>query len=191
MTVRPVDILVVVAALGVVLFVALLPSPRDNNPAVPDTAEHRGLRTEGACLRCHAAGAAQPLRARHPSRMDCFRCHRTLSLSLPLEGEGGVQVETWGERPMVKVLVMGPTLQQLVEDPEVDLEIDGQATVQTLFDAHAEKLSGLLPLLKKGEIMVTVNRKVGALTSTVKDGDTIKLTHNFNPTFDGAMWHNP
>ena len=92
---------------------------------------------------------------------------------------------------MVKVLVMGPTLQQLVDDPEFELETDGQTTVQALFDAHAEKLSGLLTLLKKGEILVTVNRKVGALTSPVKDGDTIKLTHNFNPTFEGAMWHNP
>lgn len=92
---------------------------------------------------------------------------------------------------MVKVLVMGPTLQQLVEDPEFELDIEGQTTVQALFDAHAEKLSELVALLKKGEIMVTVNRKVGALTSPVKAGDTVKLTHNFNPTFDGAMWHNP
>lgn len=107
MTVRRVDVLVVAAALGVVLFVALLPSPRDNNPAVPDTMAHRGLRSERDCLRCHAAGAAQALPARHPSRTDCFRCHRfaktpetafdssesrvghvTFSLSLPLEGEG-------------------------------------------------------------------------------------------------------
>lgn len=92
---------------------------------------------------------------------------------------------------MVRVLVMGPTLQQLVEDPEFELENDGQTTVQALFATHEEKLSGLLPLLQKGEILVTVNRKVGALTSAVKDGDTIKLTPNFNPTFDGAMWQNP
>jgi len=25
----------------------------------------------------------------------------------------------------------------------------------------------------------------------VKDGDTIKLTHQFNPVFEGARWHNP
>ncbi len=92
---------------------------------------------------------------------------------------------------MVKVFVMGPTLQELVDDPEFELATDGQTTVQALFDVHAEKLSGLLPLLQKGEILVTVNRKVGALTSQVKDGDTIKLTPNFNPTFDGAMWQNP
>lgn len=73
-----VDILVVAAAIGVVVFVALLPSPRDNNPAVPDNQEHRGLRSERDCLQCHAAGAAQALPARHPSRTDCFRCHRQL-----------------------------------------------------------------------------------------------------------------
>ena len=92
---------------------------------------------------------------------------------------------------MVKVLVMGPTLQQLVEAPELELETEGQTTVQALLQTHANKLSGILPLLQKGEILVTINRRVGALTSPVKDGDTIKLTHNFNPTFDGAMWHNP
>ncbi len=76
MNVTRVDILVVLAAIGVVVFVALLPSPRDNNPTVPDTAEHRGLRSERDCLRCHAAGASQAVPARHPSRTDCFRCHR-------------------------------------------------------------------------------------------------------------------
>ncbi|MGH7260751.1 MAG: hypothetical protein ACREI9_08735 [Nitrospiraceae bacterium] len=59
----------------VVLGVSLLPSPRDRNPAVPATAEHRGLMAKD-CMRCHAAGQSRPLPDRHPKRQDCFRCHQ-------------------------------------------------------------------------------------------------------------------
>ena len=46
-------------------------------------------------------------------------------------------------------------------------------------------------LLGKGELLVTVNRKVGSMDSVVRDGDTIKLTHQCNPTYEGATWQNP
>ena len=59
----------------VVLGVSLLPSPRDRNPAVPATLEHKGL-TEKDCIRCHAVGQSRPLPDRHPKRQDCFRCHK-------------------------------------------------------------------------------------------------------------------
>lgn len=92
---------------------------------------------------------------------------------------------------MVTVLVFGHTLRQAVEEPELELEIVGPTTVRQLLEAHSEKLGGLKPHLEKGEILVTVNRKVSDLTSPVRDGDTIKLTHNSNPTYEGMMWHNP
>ena len=38
---------------------------------------------------------------------------------------------------------------------------------------------------------MTVNRKVGSLDSKLKDGDVIKITHQFNPVFEGARWQNP
>jgi hypothetical protein len=49
----------------------------------------------------------------------------------------------------------------------------------------------VLTLMGKGELLVTINRKVATLDSIVRDGDTVKLTHQFNPTLDGAAWHNP
>jgi hypothetical protein len=60
----------------VVIFVSLLPTPRDRNPAVPDTPEHRSVSSEKACSGCHATGASRPLPVRHPKRQDCYRCHR-------------------------------------------------------------------------------------------------------------------
>lgn len=92
---------------------------------------------------------------------------------------------------MVTVIVLGQTLREVVDEPELELEIPGPTTVQQLLEAHADRVSSLLELLKKGEILITVNRKVGASDSPVRDGDTVKFTHNFNPSFDGAMWQNP
>ena len=76
MRLRPVDIGVIAAAGLVMLLVFLLPSPRDRNPAVPSTPEHRAIPAVEDCLKCHASGASQPLSTRHPKRKDCFRCHR-------------------------------------------------------------------------------------------------------------------
>lgn len=76
MTIRRVDLLFVAAAGFVVVAVSLLPSPRDRNPKVPDSAEHRALTVDAECLRCHAAGAIRPLAIPpHPKRTDCLRCH--------------------------------------------------------------------------------------------------------------------
>jgi hypothetical protein len=73
---RKVDLLFVAFALLVVLGVAMLPSPRDQNPKVPATPEHRGLVVEKDCLKCHVAEGTRPLPTRHPKRQDCFRCHQ-------------------------------------------------------------------------------------------------------------------
>jgi hypothetical protein len=73
---RKIDLLFVVGALAVVIGVSLLPSPRDRNPIVPTTPDHRNLRSEADCLSCHAPGGSRPLLARHPKRPDCFHCHR-------------------------------------------------------------------------------------------------------------------
>ena len=76
MTIRRADLVFLVATGLVVLAVSVLPSPRDRNPRVPGDPAHRDLAVETACLRCHAAGASQPLAIPpHPPRTDCFRCH--------------------------------------------------------------------------------------------------------------------
>jgi len=92
---------------------------------------------------------------------------------------------------MVTVLLFGETLRQAVDENEVQCETAGVTTVKQLLEANQDKLAGLLPFLSKGELLVAINKKVGALDSAVKDGDTIKLTHQVHPTMDGAMWQNP
>ena len=92
---------------------------------------------------------------------------------------------------MVKVLLYGHALREAVEEPEFEVELDAPSTVRQLLESNAEKVGPVLSLADKGEVLVTVNRKVGDLRSAVRDGDTVKLTHNYNPTFEGAMWQNP
>jgi len=74
-TLRKSDWLFAVAVVLVVAGVSLLPSPRDRNPAIPATMEHKGL-SEKDCMRCHTTGQSRPLPERHPKRQDCFRCHK-------------------------------------------------------------------------------------------------------------------
>ncbi len=73
---RKADLIFVVLMVLVVVGIALLPSPRDQNPPVPKNEEHRRVGVEQDCLRCHAATGIRPPAAKHPKRQDCFRCHR-------------------------------------------------------------------------------------------------------------------
>jgi molybdopterin synthase sulfur carrier subunit len=92
---------------------------------------------------------------------------------------------------MVTVLLFGLTLRQSVGEAELQLDVAGPMTVKALLESNQEALAGALPFMHKGELLVTVNKKVGSLESVVKDGDTVKLTHQSNPQYDGAMWQNP
>jgi molybdopterin synthase sulfur carrier subunit len=93
--------------------------------------------------------------------------------------------------PMVTVLLFGETLRQSLKQSEIQLDVPVPMTVRRLLEANQDTLGPLISFLGKGELLVTVNRKVGSMDSTVRDGDTVKLTHQFNPTYDGATWHNP
>ncbi len=73
---RKSDYIAIGLAIAVIIFVTLLPSPRDNNPPVPNDLAHYGIKLEKDCLACHVQGGERPLKARHPKRQDCFRCHR-------------------------------------------------------------------------------------------------------------------
>jgi molybdopterin synthase sulfur carrier subunit len=92
---------------------------------------------------------------------------------------------------MITVILYGQTLRQLVGQTEVQCASSGPVSVKGLLEAEAEQLPGVVALMTKGELLVTVNRKVATLDSLVRDGDTVKLTHQFNPVVDGATWHNP
>lgn len=73
---RKADLIFVGLAVAVVIGVALLPSPKDRNPPVPNNEEHRRVAAEKDCLQCHATAGIKPLAAKHPKRQDCLRCHR-------------------------------------------------------------------------------------------------------------------
>ncbi|HKW86365.1 MAG TPA: hypothetical protein VJM82_04785 [Nitrospiraceae bacterium] len=92
---------------------------------------------------------------------------------------------------MVTVLLFGQALRQSVEESELQVEVPGPLTVRQLLEANQDRLGGVMPFLGKGELLVSVNRKVGTIDSVVQDGDTVKLTHQFNPTYEGARWQNP
>ena len=92
---------------------------------------------------------------------------------------------------MVIVRVFGQNLLECVEEPEMELEIEAPMNVRDLFEGQAEKMGALIEFLHKSELMITVNQKIVTLDSMVKDGDQIKLTHQFNPELEGMMWHNP
>jgi predicted CXXCH cytochrome family protein len=74
-TLRRADWLFVLAVGLLILFISMLPSPRQRNPPIPGTPEHQGV-SEKQCSSCHKPAGVYPLAARHPKRQDCFRCHR-------------------------------------------------------------------------------------------------------------------
>ena len=92
---------------------------------------------------------------------------------------------------MVTVLLFGLTLRNSVGESELEVKISDPVSIKDLIESESGKLTRLLPFMNKGELLVTINRKVGSMDSIVRDGDTVKLTHQSNPTYDGAMWQNP
>ena len=87
---------------------------------------------------------------------------------------------------MVKVLILGPTLQERVTETELDLEVEGPVAIKALIEGNAELLDGLAPFVVRGELLVTVNRKVGSLDSVVRDGDVLKISHQSRASYDGT-----
>ncbi|HSB44976.1 MAG TPA: hypothetical protein VLD60_08195 [Nitrospira sp.] len=79
MKLRKADWLFVLFAVVVVAAVSMLPTPKDRNPMIPASAEHRAITTEKECAYCHQADGVKPVPARHPKRQDCFRCHARAS----------------------------------------------------------------------------------------------------------------
>jgi hypothetical protein len=71
------DFVFIGLVIAVIVFVTLLPSPKDNNPPVPNDLAHHSIKLEKSCLACHVKGGERPMKERHPKRQDCFRCHRS------------------------------------------------------------------------------------------------------------------
>lgn len=91
---------------------------------------------------------------------------------------------------MVKILVFGQTLRDCVEEPEIECSVEAPITVAALMESDPESFKGLLPFLRSSQLMITVNQKISTSETVVHDGDTIKLTPQFNPEYEGIFWHN-
>ena len=92
---------------------------------------------------------------------------------------------------MIKVLIFGQILRDVMDEPEIECKVDEPMTVRELLESHSEHFQPLRPFLNSSQLMITVNQKVSTLEAQVKDGDTIKLTHQFHPDHEGIFWHNP
>ncbi|NKB81884.1 MAG: hypothetical protein GKS05_08365 [Nitrospirales bacterium] len=92
---------------------------------------------------------------------------------------------------MVIVRVFGQTLLACVEDPEIECDLSEPVKVRDFLESHQDQFGELVELMKKSELMIAINQKIVTYDAIVKDGDSIKLTHQFNPEHDGALWHNP
>ena len=92
---------------------------------------------------------------------------------------------------MIRVLVFGQVLQDVVEEPEFECEVTEPMSVRELFSTHAEIFEPFQSLIDSNQVMITINLKISTLESKIRDGDTLKLTHQFNPELEGARWHNP
>ena len=92
---------------------------------------------------------------------------------------------------MVTVVILGLTLRDAIGESELEFEVPQSTTIREFLAANQDRLGALMDYLHNGEVMITVNKKIGALTSAVKDGDTVKFAHQSNQSFEGARWHNP
>ncbi|MCE3224812.1 MAG: protein of unknown function, moaD-like [Nitrospira sp.] len=87
---------------------------------------------------------------------------------------------------MVKVLILGVTLQQRMSETELDLDVERPMAIKALLDSHPDQLAALAPFVERGELLVTVNRKVGSIDSLVRDGDVLKIAHQSRASYDGT-----
>ncbi len=93
---------------------------------------------------------------------------------------------------MVKILIFGLALRDVVEDPEVEISLEKATTFRQLLEDYPDHFQGLMPFLQSNQLMLTINQKISTLESHVKNGDTVKITHQGGDQHaDGAMWQNP
>ena len=93
---------------------------------------------------------------------------------------------------MVKVLIFGLALREVVEDPEIEIMLEKATTLRQLLEEYPDHFQGLIPYLQSNQLMLTVNQKISTLEAQVQNGDTVKITHQGSEHHaDGAMWQNP
>ena len=87
---------------------------------------------------------------------------------------------------MVTVLVLGNTLRDAVGASEVEVGLTDVTTVKKLVELNQEQLGGLLRFIASREALITVNKKIGAEDSLVKDGDRVKFSFQSHASYDGT-----
>lgn len=87
---------------------------------------------------------------------------------------------------MVTVLVFGLTLRDAVRETEFEFEVSEPTTVRKLLESNQDRMGQLLQFLMNREVMITVNKKVSADDTVVKDGDIVKLSHQSRMSYDGT-----
>ncbi len=93
---------------------------------------------------------------------------------------------------MVKVLMFGHALREAVEDPEVEISLEQSVSLRQLLEDYPDHFQEIMPFLQLQELMFTINQKISTLDALVKNGDTVKITHQVgDQSADGARWHNP
>jgi molybdopterin converting factor small subunit len=93
---------------------------------------------------------------------------------------------------MVKVLMFGHALREVVEDPEIEISLDQSVSLRQVLDSYQEHFRRIMPFLQSQQLMFTINQKISTLDAHVKNGDTVKITHQGgDQSTDGAMWQNP
>jgi len=87
---------------------------------------------------------------------------------------------------MVTVLVFGLTLRDAVGEIEFECEVSEPTTVRKLIESNQDRMGPLLQFLLNRELLMAVNKKVSGEDTVVKDGDTVKLTHQSRVSYDGT-----
>jgi len=67
--------LIIVAA-AIILLLLFLSTSGKKPPLIPLDRLHAELKTNEACLPCHAPGMRAPLKDTHPPKEQCFICHK-------------------------------------------------------------------------------------------------------------------
>ncbi len=87
---------------------------------------------------------------------------------------------------MVTVQVLGNTLRDAVGESEIKVGLTDVTTVKKLVELNQEHLGGLLRFIASREALITVNKKIGAEDSLVKDGDMVKFSFQPHSSYDGT-----
>ena len=63
------------------------------------------------------------------------------------------------ETTMVKILIFGHALREVVEDPEVEIDLNEPTSLRELLEGHPDFFEGLMPFLQSHQLMLTIIKK--------------------------------